>query len=104
MGSGEHKERDDLMMTSEMAADARVASIKIYVLISALSAHDCHLSHQIGTGGQGRGTYNKAENENPINGPDQDEMKALKKQPLLIPKSSQILTFCLCLIQTQKVP
>lgn len=67
-----------------MVADVRVASLKIYVLIQCGSTAflSSRLPHQIGTGGQGGGrkmTYNKAENENLICGPDQGEIKALKQ-------------------------
>lgn len=62
-----------------MAADARVAPIKSFVFMVALSAHDCHLPQQTVMRGQVKETYNNAVNENPTHGPDQDEMKALKK-------------------------
>lgn len=63
-----------------MAADARVAPIKSFAFIVALSAHDCHLPQQTAMRGQVKETYNNAENENPTHAPDQDEMKALKKK------------------------
>lgn len=46
-----------------MAVDARVAPIKSFVFIVALSAHDCHLTKQTARRGQVKETYNNAENE-----------------------------------------
>lgn len=78
-----------------MAADARVAPIKSFAFIVALSAHDCHLPQQTAMRGQVKETYNNAENENPTHAPDQDEMKALKKkQTLLIPSHQKQTTQC----------